>query len=540
MNKTITVNISGLVFHIEEEAYKVLMEYLDAVRKSLGSTETAKEILEDVEARIAELFQKHTTESNQVIMQSHVDEIIQQLGEPKDYHVDEDEDEDDEEYISDKQAKRNRRMNKRIFRHPDQKVIGGVCGGLASYFDTDPLWIRLIWAFAIIFAGFGLIIYIILWAIIPEAKTTAEKLQMTGDSVTLDAIKKRVREEKDNIHKSYTEWKNNPKKDPNFSKGFDHLASFIGQIFRFAFKFLGKATGLIFMIAGLFLLLSMVIGLTTSSIMLPWFDNNESMLSVYEWATLFFQSESDIWLLGCFGVLFILSTAGILGYGGYRILSDRTKSKHIKGLGLTLGVTWVICLFSSIVLIVQNVAEQNEDARVEYNSVVNIESDTLYLDINHDIYFSDYITGHHNKYLELIDVKDDYIVNGRVIVDVKPTHADQFAIELTKRAEGYTEKSAIERAENINYQWQLNDNLLTLDPYFTFRKEDKLRDQKIRVVIRVPEGKTVFFNKKMDRVIYNVKNRQDYYDGNMVGHFWKTENNELTISKSTSYENEME
>ncbi|MFW5822522.1 MAG: PspC domain-containing protein, partial [Tangfeifania sp.] len=127
MKKTFTINISGTVFHIEEDAYEVLQKYLVNLKKHFGTDEEGKEILADIEARIAEIFTENSLDEKKVITIDRVNQVIETMGTPEDFA--EEEAEAEEIYTSETKRKR------RLYRDPDRRVLGGVCGGLGAYFN---------------------------------------------------------------------------------------------------------------------------------------------------------------------------------------------------------------------------------------------------------------------------------------------------------------------------------------------------------------------------------------------------------------------
>ncbi len=130
MKKTFTINISGAVFHIEEDAYEVLQKYLINLKNHFGVDEEGKEIISDIEARIAEIFSAKATDDENVITVAWVNEIVETMGTPEDFA----EEEGEEEETIASEAKRKRRL----YRDPDHRVLGGVCGGMGAYFNMDP------------------------------------------------------------------------------------------------------------------------------------------------------------------------------------------------------------------------------------------------------------------------------------------------------------------------------------------------------------------------------------------------------------------
>lgn len=184
MKKVIDVNIGRVNFMIEDEAYIKLKSYLSDFEASLSNKEEASEIMEDIEMRVAELFEREKKYPNQVVDMKSVNMVIECLGEiDKNTNT---ENSNTNNNIKDN----NMRANKKLYRNPDDKKIAGVCGGIAAYFDIDPILMRIIFFMAIIL-GFGsaLIAYIILWIVMPEAKTVGQKLEMYGRPVTADNIK---------------------------------------------------------------------------------------------------------------------------------------------------------------------------------------------------------------------------------------------------------------------------------------------------------------------------------------------------------------
>ena len=189
MNKTVNINLAGIVFHIDETAFKSLKSYLDQIRASLGSTEGKEEIIHDVETRIAELFQKEMSDiKKNVVDQTMVNQIISILGQPEDY-LDEGLEEESPNSASTDHPKKSRQY----FRNPDDKIISGVCGGISAYFSWDPVIVRALFILSLFMPGilpFQIITYIILWIIVPEAVTTSDKLKMKGEPINFASIKK--------------------------------------------------------------------------------------------------------------------------------------------------------------------------------------------------------------------------------------------------------------------------------------------------------------------------------------------------------------
>ncbi len=203
MKTTITINLGGMVFHIDDDAYEMLHTYLLAIEKQFVSEDERKEVMSDIELRLAELFSETIGQKRDVIMQEDVTRIIEIMGEPEDFVDDEATQEPSgSEKSSSKKTSYHQKTTKRLYRDPDNRMLGGVCGGLGAYFSIDPLVFRIIFLIIALGMGSGIIIYLILWIVIPEALTTAQKLEMRGEPVTIENIKKAVRDEFENVRKN--------------------------------------------------------------------------------------------------------------------------------------------------------------------------------------------------------------------------------------------------------------------------------------------------------------------------------------------------
>jgi len=190
------VGIGRSSFIIEEDADQRLDLYLERFRNKMDSRD-AGEVMEDVEQRIAELFYEYTNNKSEVVTLEVVERVIRQLGYPNDS-----EDDPDLEETTSKSKRRNgysgyerydglgEKPRKRLFRDPDNTIIGGVCSGLAAYINCDPVLIRVLAVVTFFMGTASFWIYIILWIAVPMARTAAEKLEMRGLPVTAENLRR--------------------------------------------------------------------------------------------------------------------------------------------------------------------------------------------------------------------------------------------------------------------------------------------------------------------------------------------------------------
>ncbi|MEM8906507.1 MAG: PspC domain-containing protein [Bacteroidota bacterium] len=199
MNKVFNINLGGYPFTIDEDAYSHLSNYLDTIHQHFLSSDGYEEITADIENRIAELFQEKLN-GRAIVTMKDVREAIIVMGTPEDFGAAP----IDERTAS--SGKTDYRTGKRLFRNPEDEVVGGVCSGIAAYFGIeDPLWVRLLFVLITLSGGFGIPVYLILWAILKKAETASDRLAMRGKSINVSNIGKIVEEEIDHITEKVTE-----------------------------------------------------------------------------------------------------------------------------------------------------------------------------------------------------------------------------------------------------------------------------------------------------------------------------------------------
>lgn len=186
MNKTVSINLGGFPFNIDEDAFQKLSRYFDAIKRSL-SADGRDEIMNDIESRVAELLSEKLSSEKQVVGLTEIDQVIAVMGQPEDYRI-------EDETTQATYTTYNPTGSKKLYRDKEKGMLGGVLAGFGHYFGVDPLWLRIIMVILLFSWGIGIIPYILFWILVPEAKTTAEKLEMTGQPITISNIEKKVKE----------------------------------------------------------------------------------------------------------------------------------------------------------------------------------------------------------------------------------------------------------------------------------------------------------------------------------------------------------
>jgi phage shock protein PspC (stress-responsive transcriptional regulator) len=500
MNKTLTVNIGGMVFHIEEHAYEKLRKYLDAIKGYFTTSDGRDEIIQDVEARIAEMFTDRVKNGKEVILEEDVEFVITVMGRPEQFAGEEDSDKAGERtYAANISEKRSYR---KLYRDPDDKVVAGVCAGLAHRLGIDPLWLRLIFVFALFLGGSSFIIYIILALVLPYAENTAQKLEMKGEDVTVSNIRRAVEEP-------------SPKKDSFISRFFDTL----GDIIKAILKALLYIVGGFFAIIGLIMLFALMVALAAvagvAGISIPVFISD-----------LFLTPGQQFWSM--IAIFLIVGIPVImLIYAGVRILFRIKQTNRIFNMvavGLMV-IGWIIGFYMFATIGKDFTAESSQRTVLP---LVNPTTDTMFVDVMRDGKYGDE-EDVDNFFYNGIFLGNNFSVRtgekvtklaGLVSVDVQKAEGDKFELVKIVRARGASDKEAYENAAKINYNFEQKDSLIKFSNYFPVTPNMKYRGQHIRLILKVPVGKSVYLTEGSGRIIYDIKNITNTYDGDMVGKTW--------------------
>ncbi len=483
MNKTVNINLAGIFFHIDEDAYLKMQRYLDAIKRSFTDSQGRDEIIADIEARIAELFSEKIKDERQVIGVKEVDEVIAIMGQPEDYRLDEEIFEDEP-----KATYQKTKSSRQLFRDTTNSYVGGVSSGLGHYLGIEPIWIRLAWIlFTIFSSGAFVLIYIAFWIFVPEAKTTADFLAMKGEAVNISNIEKKIKEGFDGVadtvkNVDYQKYSNKVKSSS--TTFFEAL----GDVLLFLLKIFVKFIGVILIIVAGITLISLFIGLFTLGTFgfmdMPWVEYFE--VGSHPEVPLWFISLLSFFAVGIpFFFLFIL---------GLKILINNLKSIGTPAkLGL-LGV-WIMALIGLTVIGLRQATLEAYDAEVitEEKMLPFYSSDTVNIKMRGNTRYVKYLN-HRNDYKIKRDEQGNRLI---VIQDVelylKTSKRDSaVSIVIEKKAEGRSYEEASKRAEELKYAYEVDGKTLLLDGYAITDYTNKYRDQEINIILTLPEGITLF------------------------------------------------
>ncbi len=485
MNKTVNINLANTLFHIDEDAYNKMRRYLESVKRSFANTPGSDEILADIEARIAELFYEKLENERQVITQKQVDEVIAIMGQPEDYMVDEDIFEDEPKTKTTGPTQRV----KKLYRDTEHKYVAGVSSGLAHYLGIDPLWIRILWVFLTIGSGGGFILlYGLLWILIPEATTTAQKLDMRGEAVNISNIERKVKEGFDDVA-DRVKSVDYEKVGNTVKKGGKTFFDTLGDIIMFLFGIFGKFIGILLIIIGASTLIGLFVGLLSVGIL--------DMVNVpgIDFYNVVNSSNLPIWVVSLLAFFAIGIPFFFLLYLGLKILVNNLKSIGNIAKFSLLGL-WLISIILLIVFGIREAAAHAYSGSSTSEKELYIENpmDTLNISLATFDYDRDRKMHMGNMIITHDENGDKILVSEDVRFRIRKSTDSIFRIEIRKEANGPSFAQAKETAESINYDYTLEGNNLNLNNYLQISGDSKFNDQEIRVNLFVPVGTVLTYD----------------------------------------------
>lgn len=497
MNKTISINISGLVFYIEEGAFDILKAYLDSIKDYFISQRGGSEIIADIESRIAELFQEMVKEEKTAITLDDVNEVIAGLGQPQDMMDEEDVEENlDSESFSNQGA--GDTSEKRLFRDPEGKLLGGVCSGLGAYFRIDPVWLRLAFVLLVWIMGSSALLYLILWIVIPEALTTADRLKMRGKPINVNNIEESIRKGARDLEEGLSGFINDSKNQEKIKRtakqaqsgfkrtakqaqsGFQSIVDAFVQIVVLLVKFATKFIGVIVAIAGIMVVASVGMLLMTGVV---FNDYSTLILPSGLHSTLLIVALALVVLVPVLMLLIRLFQFGL------------KQGKMAKPFLVTALVLWVLSLGMAIVGSFGVLVNFTNQASIEQEIPLDQPSaDRLYIQ---SVSSSRTVSRHGHRGVFVFSSDEMYFENNSFFyqnVNFKTSRSSdsEFHLVVQQRSEGRDHADAIKNAQLVKYDILSEDSILTLSSFLSI-EEGPWRAQQVNVILEVPDGKEIMF-----------------------------------------------
>lgn len=531
MKKTINVNLGGMAFIMDENAFEALHNYLETLKRKFSNQAEREEIMSDIESRIAEMLNQQLSGRKEVISAEDVESIIAVMGKPEDIAgedepVTETKKEDTQATSTAYAYAADGTVKKRLFRDPDDKRVAGVISGLCHYFGIDdPTWLRLA-VILLCFVSFGtiLLIYFLLMIVIPTADTPSEKLQMRGEPVNIKTIEKEVKEAANRA----TESVRGIVKDKTF---FERLVEIIVSIA----KVIAKIVVGFFVVIALLVLFGLVAGLFGVSI--------AGNMLLTEAPELIVASSGTVTLLKIGLILFVAAPIVGLLYSALRLIFG--KRTHVRWLSGTLSLVWVV---GTIMLLVAGVRIFREykvgttsTERIALSTPVNnnllvVLTDSAGLKAPAEDNGFDY-----DVTLDGIMFNDEDISNMSSIPVDEPnlelgvSPDSSFYLQTSISARGRNKRDALQNTALTPYHGVQKDSILNLPAYLEMAKTGKLRFQRAKLLLLIPEGKKLSFADNIDRWYAVVRGNSAYDDTRFANTTWTVENGAVKCIKGENH-----
>lgn len=508
MKKTIKINIGGAVFHVDEDALEILNAYLEKIKSHFSTDREGSEIITDIENRIAELLQLKLSDEKQAINIDDVNDVIEIMGRPEDFL----QDEDNETFNAEPGNQ------KRFYRNLDNNVAGGVCSGLGAYFKIDPVILRVLFVIlSFPLAGFPAVLYLILWIIFPPAITTAQKMEMSGDNLTISDIEQRVKSEFDNVKGNFKKMKNSD----GYRRGTRNL-NHVGSGFVEILNFFGRAfliiIGVVFIIAGISLVASMFGLFVFSDSFLFWTHTGEHHAIIPDFLFSIVHPQS-ILLATISIVIFVTAPIVAIIYWGLKlILRFKANDKIISVVG---SVAWILSIIILLGITLFEVKEFAFSTKVDDSIEMNLpKNQTLYVnsglpidDYSEVYFFDDGLEVYtHDDYPERIYQEPDF--------RIRYTSSNNISIEFEKVARGANNKLARINANEIEFNWHLQDSVLYIDPLFYNKSTGRWTFPELDIVLYLPEGQKVCVDKNLEQTLDRAFTADDIRTWDIPGKCW--------------------
>ena len=506
MNQTLTVNISGIVFHIEVDAYDTLKSYLNKIKSNFSNSEEREEIMLDIESRIAELFNNMMNEKNEVIKSSDVEKIIAIMGKPEQYVTEEEE--ENVNYTHEPVSK----GDKKLFRNTDDRLLGGVCSGLSSYIGIDTVWIRLFFV-AALFLGFGFLMYIILWIVMPEAKTASDKLKMKGEPINIHNIGKKFEEEANKVTENLKNV-DTKKFTQKTGSAIENIFGVIAVILKSVFNILGKIIGVFFLIIGTFMLVALLGMLFGSNAIIS--ITNEGVFSIdsYDFLNLIFVSQDQLYLAITGVILMIGAPILTLIYLAIKLLF---KIKSHYSVGLSLFVMFIVGVSISALVGIKMGTECGYDEEIVKTEQITTNGSILFIKSPNELLpgkgiLEDKVTD--------ISIDGEMLFQSFVRLEIERSKTDSVQLEVRISSNGKSTKDALNKVEEINYTYEITDSTLSLDNYLSTLKENKIRGQQVKLKLCIPLNQVIYLDESIKELLDDVDNVSNTYDKKMTSNKW--------------------
>jgi phage shock protein PspC (stress-responsive transcriptional regulator) len=473
MRRVETISVNGVIFRITDDAYRILSDYLESLYKYFDHEKGGNEIITDIEARIAELFTERAGGAAQAITYKDVSHVIEILGSLEDITNSDGDDDNNHSY------NRQKKHTKRLYRDPVNGILGGVCTGVATWLEISPILVRLIFVGCFLFYGISIIVYFLLWIIIPIAKTTAQKLEMQGQPINISNIERSIR--------------------GNMSSSDRYTGeSGVNNLFRIIWNVTRVIAGIILCGIGISMALSFCNLFLLRDFIFEWhfFPFNGFLPHII--------SPSSYNIIIISAILFAVLTVAACIYWGIKAITG-SKVKY-PPMHIVLLIIW----FLTIPVIATYIVREAGNYFGYNQSIKTIDvntRDTIYLNLKpSDLEISDYVF---DAYFD----EENNRFYGKPEMSIH-TSAGAGQLKIVKTSRGKNNHTAFKYANNIDYQFEVENSQIALASYFTVEPSNNWRNQRLEIILFVPENTIIIVDKLLCHSDVIIRPRRSGHDGN--------------------------
>jgi|APTNR8051073442_1049403.scaffolds.fasta_scaffold00322_32 phage shock protein C len=475
MNKVSSINLGGYPFTIDEDAYEYLRQYLDAIHRHFREVEGNEEITSDIETRLAELFQA-SLGNRPIVTMKDVKDAVAVMGAPEDFGA--------EPLSENPKGKFNIKTGKRLFRNPEEEVIGGVCSGIAAYFGIqDPLWVRLFFVVVALSGGFGVPLYIILWAIMPKPKTASDWLAMRGEPINFSNIGRIIQEGVERLSGKISEFGEemgamNKKAETDSKDAVKETMDAITKSLH------GVGESLQYLWKPMLYLVGFALVIFFA---MAWIGSATGLFFVYPFLDFLFPGKSGFAMLSIVNLFLIIGIPliSLVLLVSRLLFGTRVSSGWRAGLGIMWGIS-----ITSFFLLGSLFGRQFSSGGQFSANAGAYKGDTLYIAAPAETAPIDTWYNIDNEVM----LADDKLIIRNVHLSIVKAEGTTFELikEVSSRGESNGEANTL--ANTVTTDARFEGNQLSISPYYSLTKGQKWRVQEVNYILKVPEGKFVKIN----------------------------------------------
>lgn len=504
MDKAIKINLAGILFQIEAEAYYMLRDYLQAIERHFKNIAGGNETIEDIESRIAEIFSTQQNTAG-IISKENVEAMMGILGNPADF----------EQPGGQQERPYEAAARRRLYRNPDDSIVAGVCGGIGAYVDMDSVWIRIIFILLTIFFGIGVIIYLALWIALQKAISENQKKELYGSSYSASAYSS-GRYNTGNSGASHSSSQVNDGLN-RIGNAFDEVFRVLGNFFFVFFRIIMIIAGVVFVVAGFTLIVTFVMGfffkypglISIGSL-------NTNLLYVPDLINCVVNPVMTPWIMTLMLIAVVLPLAALVYWGIKMIFWFRARDGV---LSLIFLVIWVMSITALSIILFNEGISFSQIGRTSLQEIFPTSPDTLHIILDRkvrDLSFKKEFSLPDNHYTVFFgDSGNNLSVSARLKLI---TTTDKYPkVEIRKSSFSYSRTEAAKKAESLIYNYKICNDTILLDEYFTIPSGTKWAADEVTVNLYLPEKTILYFegasgNMLSDRVIISKDDDENIID----------------------------